>query len=135
MRTSSVSLPTSQLQTLLDSLDKAGGISGKKPQDGRHHRRLRYRTRRVLVRVLDERSREEAVFKAPTRNISSRGLSFLHKQMLPPGKRLTVSIPLLDDQTIHVIARVIHCRHIRGMMHEIGIRLIEQADDIHPLPQ
>ena len=125
----SMSLPANQLRALLDSLDDIGTSSSSNKADARRHRRLRYRTRRATVRVLEKPSDRETVFNATTRNISSRGLAFLHKQMMPLGKRLMLSIPLLDDQTIQVLAEVAHCRHVRGMIHEIGIRFLQLEKD------
>lgn len=84
------------------------------------------------VRVLDDHQREESTFHTTTRNISSSGLAFLHKQMLPPGKRLVLSVPLLDQRTVHLAASVVHCRHVRGMVHEIGVKFLQFVDQPDP---
>ena len=129
--TPSLSLAPGLLRSLLDSLDRANQQTGE-GHESRRHRRLKYRTPLMLVRVLDDHQREESVFQTTTRNISSSGLAFLHKQMLPPGKRLILTIPLLDDQTAHLAATVVHCRHIRGMIHEIGVSFLKFVDKPGP---
>jgi len=117
-----INLPPDQLKNLLNVLDEVGGQCSKK--NLRRSKRTRYRTVRAVVHVLDHRGEEEISFCAPTRNLSSGGMAFLHKQMLPVEQRLKIEIPILEEQPLAVMARVARCQHVKGMIHEIGVEFL-----------
>ena len=114
----STALTGDELKALLDGLDKTQGAP---EHQRRRHRRLPYRSLRVGVHVLDEQGQPRITFHVPTRNISARGLAFVHKQALAPGQLLRLEIPLLDDQVLVTAGRVARCHHLKGMLHEIGV--------------
>jgi hypothetical protein len=120
---SPVALPPGDLQKVLDALDAAGG-SGLPARDDRRSRRLSYRSLEVVIRVITGRDEPSPCFWGPTRNISAGGLAFLHRQALAVGQELEVDIPLLDRQVLCVEARVVRCRHVKGMVHEIGVEFL-----------
>jgi hypothetical protein len=74
--------------------------------------------------VITGRDEPSPCFWGPTRNISAGGLAFLHRQALAVGQELEVDIPLLDRQVLCVEARVVRCRHVKGMVHEIGVEFL-----------
>ena len=53
----------------------------------------------------------------------------LTKQMLAPNQLLRIEIPLLDGQVLQTPARVARCRHIKGMLHEVGVEFLARSDD------
>lgn len=107
-----------QIQELLDALDRSAHLP---EHDGRRSRRLAYRSCQLTVEILNDRGFVGASFTVPTRNLSKGGLAFLHKQMLIPGTKVHLKIPMVDDRILEIGARVSHCRHVNGMMHEIGV--------------
>jgi hypothetical protein len=110
-----------QIQSLLNTLDAAQRVP---IEEARRAARLTYRSLEVCVEVLNIRGEVLFGFCVPTRNISATGIAFLHKQMLTPGAKLHVDIPLLDERSIKVCARVMRCRHITGMVHEVGVEFL-----------
>ena len=116
-----------QLRQLLDSLDDAKRSPESK---ARRSRRLPFRSQRVLVGVVNRHEKDNPSFWVATRNISSHGLAFLHKQVLMPGQELQIEIPLIDDQSLHLAGRVVRCRHLRGMLHEIGVEFVRVMENV-----
>ena len=118
-----------QIQHLLDQLDAEKRVP---TSEGRRSARLPYRSLDVIVHVLNSRGEPIHQFQAPTRNLSHSGLAFLHKQMLAVGIRLRIEIPIIDERRITVLAEVTRCRHIKGMMHEAGVKFLQTEEPIPP---
>lgn len=115
-----VRLTPNQLRALLDRLDAASAGDGA-GADQRRSRRLRYRSERVRVTILNGRGESLSSFYVPSRNLSAHGMSFVYGQMLPAGQQLDITLPLLDEGLAVVKATVKRCRHVEGMIHEVGI--------------
>ncbi|HPP26334.1 MAG TPA: PilZ domain-containing protein [Phycisphaerae bacterium] len=110
-----------QLLVLLEALDR----KDNDPRvDARKFRRARFRTNKVVIHVLDAQHNIESSFRVVARNISADGLGFLHGQMLPPGKPVFVQIPRRDGEDLNLLAKVAHCRHVDGMIHEVGLKFV-----------
>lgn len=122
----SVGLTGDTLQSLLNTLDQA---SASPSRQKRRSPRLPYRSLQVLVHVLDHHRESVVSFRVATRNISAHGLAFLRNQMLAPNQLLKIEIPLLDGQVLQTLARVAQCRHIKGMLHEVGVEFLEPPDE------
>jgi len=121
-----MTLTEEQLRGLLNQLD---GAIEEPAKEGRRTNRITYRTVHVTVHVLTSHDQDAICFPVPTRNISASGLAFLHKQMLPLRQRLKIEIPMVDERMLSVMAEVVHCRHVQGMIHEIGVQfhsIVEQ---------
>ncbi len=112
-------LTQNQLNILLDELDQAS--RGSPPDQKRRAPRTSFRSVNVHVRLLDSRGRPAVSFRVPTRNISVHGLAFLHHHMLPVDQLLHIEIPFKKGYVVQLLARVARCRHLRGMIHEIGV--------------
>ena len=112
-------LTQAQLRSLLDELDQAGGDESTLQK--RRSPRKPFRSVNVLISMLDSHGDPEISFRVLTRNISLHGLAFLHHQMIPVEQLLQVEIPFRKGYTVRLLARVAHCRHVRGMIHEIGV--------------
>jgi len=119
-----VALPPGDFQKVLDALDLAAQ-SARPAQDGRRARRHPYRSPEVIVRILSSRATDVPAYCVPSRNISAGGLAFLYRQALAAGQKLEIHIPLLDEQSLCVLARVVRCRHVKGMVHEIGVEFVD----------
>jgi hypothetical protein len=109
------------IQHLLDTLDQREAAPAK-DHEGRRARRTRYRSIHVIVHVLSEYGDTRSRLQVATRNISRSGLSFLHRRVMHVGQDLDIWIPLPQGRTLRVLARVVRCRHVQGMVHEIGVR-------------
>ncbi len=114
----SVKLDEPEIQRILDQLDLVEEEGEKAEQRGAP-RRL-YRVRGVVVHV--NQSGMEVSFLVPVRNISKTGLAFLHRQMLHVNTPCRVEMVLPDGASTNVRAQVAHCRHVQGVVHEIGLQ-------------
>lgn len=111
-------LTNEQLNALLDDMDKA--CKETTARENRRSVRRPFRSVNVRVSILDNAAKETITFKVPTRNISLHGLAFLHHHMLQVGQMLRIQIPFRKGYTVELLARVARCRHVSGMIHEIG---------------
>jgi len=55
------------------------------------------------------------------RNLSGEGVGLLHSSFLHTGTRCTVYLPQLVGAVVPVDGKVVRCRHVRGLVHELGI--------------
>lgn len=62
------------------------------------------------------------------RNISGTGISLLHNSFVYTGTKATVHLPLLVGGTVAVPGGVMRCRHVKGLIHEIGIKFNAQIN-------
>lgn len=105
---------------LLNSLDELDRLDA-----GRERRaELRYDYRpasRIMVRV-EQAGSSARTHAVASRNISSKGLSFLHGGFLHIGTCCTVSLLTLDKQSVQATGRVSRCRCVVGRIHEFGLK-------------
>lgn len=124
----SVRLSESEIRQLLDTVDRQ--FVPEEIEELRRGNRLKFRSSRVVVHTLNENRDVQKTLRVATRNLSASGMSFLHGQMMPPGQAVLIELPLNGDDTRCILARVAHCRHLRGMVHEIGLefqRFVDRA--------
>jgi len=125
MRTSRKPLPVMPvamdegfLTAVLDELD---GARDQWKHDRREYERTEHR-RLNAVLIIREVGQDMA-FMVGTRNVSRGGVSLLHRHMMHLGEPCTVAFPLRGDtRQFFVTGRAVHCRHVRGLLHEVGIR-------------
>jgi hypothetical protein len=105
------------LRTLLDALDNnpCRFDLGK-----RRHERVPYRDRHGILYTTQ--TGRDVAFIVPTRNISPGGLSFLHGQMMHAGQACSIRLVTNEGIWLTVEGVVVRCRHVWGMIHEIGMR-------------
>jgi hypothetical protein len=114
-----------RFEALMDLLAKmdAGCGKGNGARERRANERYSYRRRGLLVHL----SQPDITLVVASRNLSVAGFSFLYRQMLYPGTTCTVDLVVDgdvrdDDAVIRVRGRVVSCRHVQGMVHEISVR-------------
>jgi len=117
----SVRLSDAQVTALLEALDRKDKESHK---DVRKFKRSRFRSGRVILHVLDANHHVESSFRVVARNLSADGMGFIHGQMLPPGKPVLVQLPRQGKDDLNVLGRVAHCRHVSGMIHQVGLKFV-----------
>ncbi len=74
-----------------------------------------------VVLILRE-SAGEVAFMAASRNVSQGGACLLHRQMLYPAEQCRLVLPLPENRHLLIRARIVRCRFIQGILHEIGVR-------------
>jgi len=62
------------------------------------------------------------------RNISRTGLAFLHGSFLHLGTQLVLSLETLHNAMVNVTGQTVHCKFVRGNVHEIGVRFTQPID-------
>jgi hypothetical protein len=105
------------LKEVLDELDRNKGIQH---QEKRKYTRTGYRCLQIVL-IIKEAGGEVA-FMAASRNVSQGGACLLHRQMLYPAEHCRLAFPLSDNRRLLVRARVVRCRFVQGILHEIGVR-------------
>lgn len=111
------------LGRILDGLDRGqGGL----PSNRRGSSRLRYRIGNAIVFPTD--SERLVAFVVPTRNLSGGGLAFLHSQMMYVGRPVAVQLPVRGGGWIRIEAKVVRCRHVRAMVHEVAVQFDRPLD-------
>lgn len=101
---------------LLDAMDRHTSSFNV---DQRRHKRMPYRGRQVVLYT--KQSGRDVAFIVVARNISRQGLGFLHGQMMHIGQACSADLATNDGNWINVEGNVVHCRHVHGMIHEIGL--------------
>jgi hypothetical protein len=107
-----------QLDALLDEMDQITQGPGR---EMRKADRFVWRSDNLML-YIDEGG-EQACYRAPTRDISVGGLSFLHGYRIQPGQQIRLRFPDAPS-TREVHARVCRCRHLEGRIYEIGVRYL-----------
>ena len=69
------------------------------------------------------------------RNISAGGLSAIHGGYIHPGSECKIVLPRREGNPFAVNGIIVHCRHIEGSYHEIGIRFTQEIDPTALVPQ
>ena len=62
------------------------------------------------------------------RNISSGGMSLLHRAYIHNGSGIRVCLKKLSGEVVGIDGVVVHSRHVRGTTHEVGVRFDNPID-------
>ena len=70
------------------------------------------------------------------RNLSAGGFSCIHGGYLHPGSECQVVLPRREGgDPVAVNGTIVHCRHVEGSYHEVGIRFTEEIEPADLVPQ
>jgi CheY-like chemotaxis protein len=58
------------------------------------------------------------------RNLSGTGLGILHNAYVHLGTKCVVHLPAVSGGTVGIPSKVMRCRHVRGLVHEVGIAFL-----------
>ena len=86
------------------------------------------RSQKVVMTIVGDHDARTHFATIP-RNLSTNGISLLHGGYLHLGQSCHVSIRGVDGRAESVAGEIVRCRHVRGEVHEIGIRFL---DSINP---
>ncbi len=62
------------------------------------------------------------------RNISTAGMSLLHNAYVHVGTPCLVHLQQIDGRPSQLAGKVVRCRHVRGLVHELGIQFAAQIN-------
>lgn len=107
-----------QLLERLDNSQHSGGTGGKFVRKGI---RWNLRQQRAVVTVIDEGSGKSSAVVIP-RNLSTQGIGFLYGGYLYKNQRCVTTLRSREGEPRCVPGVVLRCSHIKGRIHEVGVR-------------
>ncbi len=137
-RPNSVNLSGADLERLLAELDRPPGQSETPAAKKRGFVRWQYRPLGVQMRVEQSGGggiSSDATVTVACRNLSRGGASILHGSYIHPGSAVTVFLRSQDHGLTAVPGSIVRCRHVRGMVHEIGVKFSFEIDTKDFMPR
>jgi CheY-like chemotaxis protein len=112
-----------QLAQELERANAAGDITSK-----RDVRRWAFaKDQRCVLTVQDETNAKSNIAAVP-RNLSKTGAALVVGQFVYPGSRCVLALRKSGGKGVGLPATVARCRHVSGLLHEIGIHFDEPID-------
>jgi len=62
------------------------------------------------------------------RNLARRGMAFIHGRFIYPDTTCGVILPTLMGEWVQVTGKVLRCRHVEGVIHEVSVTFDEAVD-------
>jgi len=122
----SLRLSQREEEALMEQLDLESHAA--RGADLRRDERLPYRCSSGMIVTLEHPGGSVANYLVRPRNLSRHGVGFLHGNFIHQGSHCKLHLLKLDG-TPHVLEGcVVRCRHISGLVHEIGVRLDDAVD-------
>lgn len=118
-------LSSKDLELLIAELERGSAASPSSIR--RELRRWTFSSGRALMTVVDDVGSARHFVVAP-RNISAGGVAVLHGGFVHPGTRCIISMRRMDRTAQSVSARVARCSHLKGHLHDLGIRFDQRVD-------
>lgn len=111
-----------ELASLYDSLESQQ--HDPKGDDGRRREFVRwpFRAASVELRLYQPGNSVASEIRVACRDLSCGGMSVVHSAYMHTGSKVVLRLPRPDGELIEVSGFVSRCRHVRGVIHEIGIR-------------
>ncbi len=82
--------------------------------------RIDFQGRNALVHITNSHGQCVAHSVLP-RNLSRRGLAFVHGRFVYPDSRCRVTLPMLNGKWCGIEGVIRGCRHVQGIIHEISV--------------
>ncbi len=130
MSTSAVYFDTLRLsdterQAVVDELDRQDAIAsgGRRTEP-----RWKYHVPEGILVHFQHAAAYEFQFRVIPRNISSAGLGLLHGGFVYSGTRCVARLRTIDREFVLAAGVVVHCRCVRGRIHEVGVKFDEPID-------
>ena len=115
---------------LLDELDHVQAVASKDvdPDDNRREdHRFAYRPGHISIAV-EQPGGGTTLLSVSPRNISAGGVAFLHGGFLYTGSRCTLRLGPQLKGTVEIAGRIVNCRHIQGLLHEVSVKFDRAID-------
>jgi CheY-like chemotaxis protein/HPt (histidine-containing phosphotransfer) domain-containing protein len=119
-------LDNRDVDRILSDLDVRG-----QAYDGVHrreHERYTYRGAPGLLVTIEHPGGSATTYRVMPRNLSSGGLGFLHGNFMYEGTAASLQLRRVDGKMAHVPGKVVRCHHVRGKVHEVGVRFASEIN-------
>lgn len=116
----SLRLTSREHAEILKELDgrQAKGLEAER----RGEQRLRFAEQALLFVQLRHPGGTVGSYLVRTRNLSRTGIGFLHGGFVYSGTPCTVALRTVDKAMVEIDGRIVRCAHVRGHVHEVGVR-------------
>ena len=111
-----------ELMTLLEGQSAAGAEVNRRKDE-----RLSYQVRGLIVQMHHPGGSVVNYLVRP-RNLSRRGIAFLHGSFCYSGTPVQVALRSPDGSSDILPGKVVRCQHLRGVIHDVGVRFDEAID-------
>lgn len=122
-RTNTLGMRDNELNQLRNTLEQGKG----KGSVNRVYSRWQFAESSVPVRIIHPAGNEMNVRMA-CRNLSKGGIGLLHRSYLHLGTRCRVTLAHPSKGDVEIPGEVVRCIHLKGMIHELGIKFDEEID-------
>jgi CheY-like chemotaxis protein len=114
-------------RTMIDSME-ADRLSQTRSTENRRGVRVPFNIGTIVIAVTQPSGHSVRYAVAP-RNLSTRGLAFVHGRFLYKNSALQVLLPDVDRKSIQILTGlVLDCRHITGLIHEVSVKFDKPMD-------
>lgn len=124
-RPNTVNLEQRALEELLDELDDRSGASDASKR--RHFVRWPFRQTSIRMHVTQALGMSSDL-EVACRNLSCGGASVLHSSYLHLGSKVRLMLPSPAGVESAIEGTVCRCQHVRGVIHEIGIKFARRIE-------
>ena len=122
-RVNTLGLNSNELNQLRNKLDQGKNKAASK----RVFARWQFTENSAPVRIIHPAG-NEVVVRMACRNLSNGGIGLLHRSYLHLGTRCIVTLHHPSDGDFEIPGEVVRCIHVKGMIHEIGIKFDEEIE-------
>lgn len=113
-----VRLSDADVQTLLDHLDAREDGAGKAK---RRQSRFKFRLQGCVVHIQQPGDAEHKAYLAPTRDLSGKGLAFLHGGYVHVGTKVFLQLMAHRGAWTDVRGSVVHAEYVGSGIYQIGV--------------
>jgi CheY-like chemotaxis protein len=119
-------LSEAQRQELIAKLDRQA--ASYRGMEARLEDRVPYVASAGVMLTLHHPGGSVANYLVRPRNLSRRGVGFLHGNFIHVGSRCQVYLLRLDGRRESISGVVVRCSHVQGLVHEVGVRFDNTID-------
>lgn len=114
-----------ELDLLIADLERESGTAPTNIR--RELKRWTFTGGKALMTIISGAGNTRHYVVAP-RNISAGGVAMLHGGFVHPGTKCIVSMRCMDRSVQSISGQVARCSHLRGHLHDLGVRFNERVD-------
>jgi CheY-like chemotaxis protein len=107
-----------ELEQIAADLNRANNQSAARSK--RRLKRWSLQQQKVILTIVHPNDTKTHGVAMP-RNISKKGAAVLYGCFVHPGSRCFLSLRCVDGTTQSVAATIVHCRHVKGRLHDLGL--------------
>lgn len=107
-----------ELEAIAADLNRQNAQSAARSK--RRLKRWTLQQQKVILTIIHSNDTQTHGVAVP-RNISKKGAALLYGCFVHPGARCFLSLRCVDGTSKSVAAKVVHCRHVKGRLHDLGL--------------